>query len=260
MSRRRKQPEHENHERWLVSYADFITLLFAFFVVLFASGQTDKTRAHQMSESVKDAIEGDSLRMKAAISKILGANLGSAGEKPAAAKATGEVVSAGGHRTDLDLLLTRLKTDLKSEIEAGQMQVRREPRGLLITLRQATFFPSGEDTIAPETYASLGKLSAAIRPLPNPIRLEGHTDALPIRTPRFQSNWELSAARSIAVLNILSQRFEVPTSRMAVIGYAETAPVADNDTAEGRGRNRRVDIVLLNDQAQEVEPRGAQHH
>ena len=254
MSRRRKAHAHENHERWLVSYADFITLLFAFFVVLFASGQTDKNRARQVSEGVKEAIEGDTLRMKAAITKIMGANVGTTGTNHGSVQTPKEALKIAQQPSELDDLVKRLQLDLQPEIEAGQMQVRREKRGVLISLRQATFFPSGEDSIEPATYASLGKLAAAIRRLPNSIRLEGHTDAQPIRTPRFRSNWELSTARSIAVLNVLAKEFDVPTNRMAVVGYAETAPIADNDSPEGRGRNRRVDVVLLNEQAQQAEP------
>jgi chemotaxis protein MotB len=124
-------------------------------------------------------------------------------------------------------------------------------------LQQATFFPSGEDTIDPATYPSLEKVATAIRKLPNPVRLEGHTDAVPIHTARFRSNWELSASRAIAVLELLSGRFGVPRERTAIAGYAETAPVAPNDTEGGRARNRRVDIVILNRQQALTEPAAA---
>lgn len=249
MSRRRRVAVKENHDRWLVSYADFVTLLFAFFVVLFASGQTDRGRARQMSESLKEAIAGEGTGVKAALTAMLG-------RRPPANAATLAQPPAKAASNDLHTLLDRLAADLQHEIATGQMQVSLEPRGLLISLRQATFFPSGEDSVAPDTYASLGKLAAAIKPLPNAIRLEGHTDAMPISNSRFRSNWELSAARSIAVLNVLAGEFQVPLSRMAVVGYAETVPVAGNDTQEGRSRNRRVDVVLLNEKAKQAEPSG----
>jgi chemotaxis protein MotB len=124
----------------------------------------------------------------------------------------------------------------------------------VVSLRQATFFPSGEDTIDPATYASLQKVATAICQLPNPVRLEGHTDAVPIHTARFRSNWDLSAARAIAVLELLTTRFNVPLQRLAIAGYAETIPIAANDTEEGRARNRRVDIVILNRQQLINEP------
>ena len=106
----------------------------------------------------------------------------------------------------------------------------------------------------PATYSSLQKVATAICQLPNPVRLEGHTDAIPIHTARFRSNWDLSAARAIAVLDLLTSRFSVPLQRLAIAGYAETVPVAANDTEEGRARNRRVDIVILNRQQLVNEP------
>jgi chemotaxis protein MotB len=121
-----------------------------------------------------------------------------------------------------------------------------EPRGLTISFKQAALFPSGEDQIAASSYESIGKVAAAINKIPNPVRMEGHTDSMPIHTARFKSNWELSAARSIALLGLLSDRFKVPAERLSVAGYADTAPVDTNDTEQGRARNRRCDIIILN--------------
>jgi chemotaxis protein MotB len=150
--------------------------------------------------------------------------------------------------------LQYLDAQLKNEIASGKMRISLESRGLVVSLRQATFFPSGEDTMDPATYSSLQKVATAICQLPNPVRLEGHTDAIPIHTARFRSNWDLSAARAIAVLDLLTSRFSVPLQRLAIAGYAETVPVAANDTEEGRARNRRVDIVILNRQQLVNEP------
>jgi chemotaxis protein MotB len=108
--------------------------------------------------------------------------------------------------------------------------------------------------ISADALPGLGKVAAAIAQVPNPVRLEGHTDSRPIHTARFHSNWDLSAARSIALLKILSERFGLPATRLSVAGYADTAPVAANDTEEGRTRNRRVDIVVLNQQGMQGEP------
>jgi len=153
--------------------------------------------------------------------------------------------------------LNYLSARLEQEIKAGQMQISMEPRGLVITLREAAFFPSGEDTVNPGGYNSLAKVAEAVCKLPNPVRLEGHTDSIPIRTARFRSNWELSAARSIAMLELFTTRFNVPRERLAVAGYAETAPVDTNETGEGRSRNRRVDIVILNELGLRAEPHSA---
>ena len=121
-----------------------------------------------------------------------------------------------------------------------------EPRGLVVSLKEAAFFPPAGDSIEPEAFAIIGKIAASALRLPNKILLEGHTDSTPIRNERFRSNWDLSAARAIAMLKVMAERFKVPWERMSVSGYAETVPVADNDTADGRQKNRRVDVVFLN--------------
>jgi chemotaxis protein MotB len=124
----------------------------------------------------------------------------------------------------------------------------------VVSFRQAALFPSGEDVIAKQAYPGLESVANAIRKLSNPVRMEGHTDSRPIRTARFRSNWELSAARSIALLNLFGDRFGVGRDRMSIAGYADNAPVASNDTEEGRAMNRRVDIVILNQQGILGEP------
>lgn len=252
---RRRQEPPENHERWLVSYADFITLLFAFFVVMYAHSQVNKERAQQISEAVKRALEEGQL------SNILSGLLGARkdrGNAPATAlqgrEQGGVNQPSAGFYAELLPSLELLREQLKAEIEEGKMSLSMEPRGLVITLRQAAFFPSGGDTIAPETYPSLQKVADAIRHLPNPVRLEGHTDSIPIRNARFRSNWELSAARSIAMLELFTTRYKLPRERLAIAGYAETIPVDTNETEEGRAHNRRVDIVVLNKAGLTVEP------
>jgi chemotaxis protein MotB len=262
--RKKAHPEHENHERWLVSYADFITLMFAFFVVMFASSQADKGRIKQVSESVNRALEkGASAQVQEVVARILGGSVDDKGKGSAAMKGPGgqrqpasDVVKAAMLPQPAELLpsLEYLKEQLKREIGSGKMRIGLEARGLVVSLEQSTFFPSGEDTIDPATYPSLEKVATAISKLPNPVRLEGHTDAVPIHTARFRSNWELSAARAIAVLQLLNGRFEIPRDRMAIGGYAETVPVAPNDSERGRARNRRVDIVILNHQQAVNEP------
>jgi chemotaxis protein MotB len=255
--RRRKSESHENHERWLISYADFITLLFAFFVVMFASSQADKGRAQQVSESVRQALEGK--HMSAILAAVLGGVPDKRGKGNAMLKGPGGVqeqrVDAKQERmAELLPSFEVLSRELKQEIEAGKIQVSMQARGLVVSFTQAALFPSGGDEISPEAYNGLEKVARAIAKVPNPVRLEGHTDAKPIRNSRFKSNWELSAARSIALLDILADRFGLPRSRISIAGYADTAPVASNDTEEGRARNRRVDIVLLNEQASLAEP------
>jgi chemotaxis protein MotB len=261
MSRRKKQRQEANHERWLVSYADFITLLFAFFVVMFATSQTDKGKAQQVSDSVKRALEGQ--KMSALLAAVLGGAVDDRGKGNAMMRGPGGIHKAPEEKKDQKLAellpsLNVLSRELKTEIEAGRIQVSMEQRGLVISFKQAALFPSGEDVISTNAYPGLQSVASAIEKIPNPARLEGHTDSRPINTPRFRSNWELSAARSIALLEILSTKFGVPKDRMSIAGYADTAPIAANDSEEGRSKNRRVDIVILNEQGVMGEPSKAE--
>jgi chemotaxis protein MotB len=260
VARKKKPSEPENHERWLVSYADFITLLFAFFVVMFATSQTDKGKAQQVSDSVKKALEGE--KISTVLAAILGGTVNDKGKGNAMMRGPGGAQKAAAEKPEekaeklVELMpsLKVLSEDLKKEIEAGRIVINMQPRGLVVSFTQAALFPSGTDAISPDALEGLEKVASAIRKIPNPVRLEGHTDSMPIRTPRFHSNWELSAARSIALMDIFSARFGVPQARLSIAGYADTAPIASNETPEGRARNRRVDIVVLNQQGMIAEP------
>ena len=251
MPRKKKPPEHENAERWLVSYADFITLLFAFFVVMYASSQTDKAKAQQISDAVKAAL--DKGGVAAAVHEILGGTVdelgkgnaqmkGPGGSQPKNVRPEQEVIA------ELLPSMHYLTQALAEEIKDGKVEVHLEPRGLVVSLRQATFFPSGGEQVDPATYDSIEKIATTIQKLPNTVRLEGHTDSVPIHTARFRSNWELSAARSIAMLDLLSTRYHISLARLAIAGYADTVPADSNETEEGRAHNRRVDVVILNQQ------------
>jgi chemotaxis protein MotB len=253
--RRKRAPEPENHERWLVSYADFITLLFAFFVMMYANSQVDKVKARQISESFRAAI--DEGRVKQAFHRLIAGQAPSDSPSPMAPPSAPPPPQKP-HEVELLPSLRQLRKDLDKEISSGRLEVRLEKRGLVISLRESAFFPPGNDQLEPSASGSLATIAAAIRDLPNPVRLEGHTDALPIHTARFRSNWDLSAARAVAVLEIFRDRFGIPAERMAVSGFAETAPVASNETPEGRARNRRVDVVVLNELGMIAEPPEAQ--
>ena len=156
---------------------------------------------------------------------------------------------------DLSKSLATLQNGLGPELKSGKVQLKLEGRGLVISLREAAFFGSGDNGVAPGSLPILAKIAAVIQPLTNSVRLEGYTDAIPIHNSRFRNNWELSAARSIAMLEVLRDRFQVPPVRMAVAGYAENAPADTNETEEGRAHNRRVDLVVLSAEGQNSEPR-----
>lgn len=209
--RRGHAPGH-HAERWMISWADFLTLLFALFVLLFATAQRDETRARQMAASVREAM-GERR-----------------GEKPAPLASAAEY----------------LKRELKDEIASGKMQVATDPRGVTVTLRDEAFFASGTDALYPGVVDSLGKVAGVLRGLPNAVLLEGHTDSVPVHNGRFRSNWDLSSARSIAVLELFVTKFGIAAERFGIAGYADNRPVAGNESAAGRAHNRRVDIVIQN--------------
>ncbi len=274
MARKVKHPEHANHERWLVSYADFITLLFAFFVVMFATSHADKDKQKVVSAAVKDAInEGTFVT---AIAGFLGKSKDNQDihlreakpyqgapkepEKPEKKEKTKEepkeAKTTAAQAAVVELLpsFQALSGDLQQEIEDGKLDVSLEPRGLVVSMKEAAFFPAASDAIHRDAYPIIAKVADSIRKLKNPVRLEGHTDAIPIRSQRFPSNWSLAAARSIAMLELLEQKFEVNRANMAVAGYADTVPIGDNETVAGRAKNRRVDIIILNSFGLTTEP------
>jgi len=243
-----------NHDRWLVSYADFITLLLAIFIVIAASSQSDKLRASMVSASVKAAFEKSSPPKILHDSRVVpeveprkdNPQVIGAADVPAGRPATAELLPS----------MRYLTKSLEQEILQGKIDMHLEARGLVVSLRQATFFPSGADQIDTATYPSIQKIADTIRDLPNAVRLEGHADSMPIHTSRFRSNWELSAARSIAMMELLTQRFGLPENRLAIAGYGGTTPIESNETQTGRAHNRRVDIVILNQKAALGEPGG----
>ena len=251
MSRRNKHAAHENHERWLVSYADFITLLFAFFVVMFASSQADKGKAKQISDSVSKALEESSVsHAAAAVAKVLGGTVDDKGQGNAQMKGPGGAQKAAKEAPPdqiVELLpsLKLLSKELQAQIAAGRVEVHLEARGLIISLKEAILYSSGSHEIQDAGIPVIKKVAAAVRAVPNPIRLEGHTDAIPIHTSRFHNNWELSSARAVSMLEVLEDEFEIPASRMAVVGYAQKVPIGENQTPQGRPKNRRVDVVIL---------------
>jgi chemotaxis protein MotB len=253
---RKRHEAHENHERWLVSYADFITLLFAFFVVMFATSQTNKAKAQQVAESVKKALDGDSFKSVVAVllnEQRVDPKAGNRGPGGVSATGKSEDEKASGKIVELLPSLHVLQQELEQEIREHKLEISMTNRGLVISFTQAALFPSGEDVVTRDTYASIQKIANAIQKIPNPVRLEGHTDAVPIHNSHFRSNWELSAARSIAVLELLTN-FGVNREQLSIAGYADTAPVSNEETEEGRQKNRRVDIIILNETGVKGEP------
>jgi chemotaxis protein MotB len=241
-----QQHSAPTHDRWMISWADFVTLMFAVFVVLFASATTNKNTAKQVSEAVINALKTGGIRFTSHTGTPVPAG---PGKKDTLSAAAGVPV------TDQQVVLTLIPSlkDLaekfQDEIAKEEIEIHLEPRGVVISLHQAAFFASGEAAVSRDTDAILDKIGDLIRGLPNRVILEGHTDTVPIHNSRFASNWELSAARSIAMLDVLTAREQVPAGRLSIAGYADTAPIESNDDPAGRAHNRRVDVVILSDPA-----------
>jgi len=245
MSRRKKAHAHANHERWLVSYADFITLLFAFFVVLYASAQVDNKKIAQVSA----AIEGGFQQLGAFSGGAV--LLPSPAQKPGAVPPPSNVVDlahgtgAGGYSPDVNLLRKQLEEALGEEIKKHEIEMRVTPEGLVVSLREVGFFNSGDAILLVDGQNTLTRIAGILNEKGFHIRVEGHTDNIPIHTSRFRSNWELSTARATEVVSLLIERHGFDPEQVSAAGYSQYRPIASNDTEDGRKSNRRVDLVVV---------------
>jgi chemotaxis protein MotB len=230
--RKKKHPEHVNHERWLVSYADFITLLFAFFVVMFAVSQVDSKRVGRFTEAFSKAVGEDFFPDRG--KGFLPAN-------------DEEVRSSGTPENKVPQELAELTDSLKSLSEKNDalhgLQVIQRRNELVLRLSDSIFFESGDASLLAPAALILHTLGPELASRHVDVRVEGHTDDRPIRTARFRSNWDLSTARATAVLATLAAEGIEP-ARLSAAGYGEFRPIASNATEDGRKQNRRVDLVL----------------
>lgn len=250
MSLRSRRPQvHVNHERWMVSFADFMTLLFALFVVLFAISAVDEKKLEQVSESMEQAFGV----MQPQGPQILDGHPEVVRPiPPIVPPAQAPDTPAGTAQKEL---VGRLEKVLnQTQKLAAAVQLRRESRGVVIQLKDSGIFDSGSAALRPELLNELKQVVRELESLNQPLRIEGHTDNVPVRGGGYASNWELSAARATSVLQFFLAQSRLSPEQMSVAGYGEYRPIAPNTTAQGRARNRRVDIVILNPQALENEP------
>jgi chemotaxis protein MotB len=238
---RRRAAAHSNAERWILPYADFVTLLFALFVAMYAMSRQDNGSPERLSESVREAVKSGGV--PTALRELMAPRDGSRPSPPSGIGPAQSQPFSG--EPGLEKPFQELSEALKREIGAGKVELRLGKRGLVVTLQEKSFFPSGDDAIYLDSYPAIARVAAVIASLPNQVQLEGHTDSMPIHTSRFRNNWELSSARSISLLELFQTKFGIDPGRFTVAGYAQNVPVASNDTAEGRARNRRVEIVIL---------------
>jgi len=256
--RRQKPEEHSNHERWLISYADFITLLFAFFVVLFSSAQVDHRKVGQIAMAIQVAFQ----QMGVFESSNTHAPLDKSEPMPFEKV---QVVENAMRDTDLSQMVPPMKgvisnapdphevaairktleTTLSKQIASQSVGIHETREGLVVSLREIGFFDSGSAALRPGAEATLKQIADVLRGLPEALRIEGHTDNVPIHNRNFSSNWELSTARATEIVKLFITRYQIDPARLQASGYAEYHPQSSNATAEGRALNRRVDIVIV---------------
>lgn len=254
MARKRRPEEHENHERWLVSYADFITLLFAFFVVMYAVSSVNEGKYKVLSNSLTNAFSNTT---------------GKTGGQPIAVL-QGAPPIPSRPISKPDKLVDQKKTDqkkieqrqkmksmagdimeaLQPLVAQGKVRLLETSRGVTIEINDSILFPAGQAKLQPASISAMLAIAQVLATSDFPITIEGHTDNVPIATPQFPSNWELSAMRATTVLRLFNDG-GVAAERLTAIGYGETRPLETNTTPEGRARNRRVSILIDSNRPEE---------
>mgnify|MGYP001597713452 CR=1 FL=1 len=245
MAKKHKHEEHENHERWVISFADFMTLLFALFVVLYTSSRVDTNKLAQTTQSVRFALnyKGTGGVTKLAIFKGppteggCTTSLGSGAMSGAMSKQVLEALRRRMEKALRPVLLQRPEKNpsVTLEVENGRLRIR---------LAAQRFFDPASASLRPESLAVLDAIAEEISNSKHNIRVEGHTDDEALRSTRFRNNWDLSASRAATVVSYLEQAHQVPPERLAAAGLGSTRPLVSNDTPDHREMNRRIEIVL----------------
>lgn len=225
--RRPKRGEDGGNVKWLVTFADLITLILVFFVLLFSMSHINSGKFQKLVGSMDKTLASE--KMKDVHSK----------------ESQGEAQS----KMNADDLLAYIKGKLKKNNLDDKIATKKDSRGVILVLQEQILFPTGEASLVPESRPFLNKIGEIIKELPNVIRVEGHTDKRPIRNSYYPSNWELSTARASSVIQYLSETYNINSSRFVAIGYGDTKPLKISNQEEEMKKNRRVEIVIsdLND-------------
>ena len=244
MARRQRHEEHENHERWLVSYADFITLLFAFFTVLYATSQHDVKKQEEFEKSIRKYFSG-ATGMGAGMGDF---NTESENRSLIEAPITSFPPMSAGPQEVQDYVQRVLKKSMnKEEYQDAIQEVHHDSVGARIQLAASSLFPSGSAELKASSAAALDKIGDLLRQSNRRLIIEGHTDNEPVHTNKYPSNWELSAVRATKVLRYLAARDQIDVKRMAAIAYADQKPIAPNDSEKNRAKNRRIEILIVSE-------------
>jgi chemotaxis protein MotB len=277
MSRRKRHEEHDNHEAWAIPYGDLVTLLLAFFVVMYAMSTVNEGKYRVLSDSLSEAFNGAPHAPRAVsdadgtgtrvelprsqvrrlisaelpglpVSSAEAATANATSAAPATKASATAAAAAAGPDTAGNAELSRVADEVTNAmgalVAAGEVKVRRYQNSVAVDISSDILFSSGVARLAPAAVPALQHLADALKPFTNAIRVEGHTDDVPIRTAEFQSNWELSAARAASVVHLFMDRGIAP-DRLAVMGFGQYRPTASNQSVTGRNANRRVAVIIL---------------
>jgi chemotaxis protein MotB len=247
--RRRHAEEAVEKDRWLVSYSDFVTLLFALFVVLFASSYRDNQMIKKLAQAIQvgfqqmGASSGGASNSGVAYPNLVpDTTIGTPSDRLENPK---KDYTAATTPVDVVVLRKQLEAVVGQEIRNNEMVIRITPEGFVISLRELGFFNSGQAELLPGAGEKIEKIGRILSQNGLELRVEGHSDDQPIHNAQFRSNWELSTARAMAVLLLLVDHAGFDPKKISVVGHAEYRPIADNSTPDGRRVNRRVDLVVV---------------
>jgi chemotaxis protein MotB len=244
--RRRIVVDHENHDRWLLSYADFVTLLFAFFVVMYAVSAVNESKYRILASSLGDAF-GKTTSSDVPVPQLPAVTL-----PPEVKQRTLKQQQAIEEQTHMTEVASKLLDAMAPLVKEGKVKVTQSRRGVSIEINANVLFAPGRAELEPQSLAVLRAVAAQLKNEPFKLEVTGHTDNIPISNSVFASNWELSAVRATSVVRLLADNGIAP-ARLSAIGREASQPIASNDTAEGRARNRRVELMILSSMPDTVE-------
>ncbi|MFA7238771.1 MAG: flagellar motor protein MotD [Sulfuricellaceae bacterium] len=256
MARKRKPEEHENLERWLVSYADFITLLFAFFVVMYAISQINEGKYKVLSDSLLQAFQNPSTAPPLPVQRVIVTDPKSNPTPPKAdaimpRKSDAQAVLLKKETEKMKGIAKDIMKALERLVKAGKVRVTQSSRGIAVEINASVLFASGQASLEGESLKILKAVAEVLVDVDNHLQVEGYSDNAPIQSVMFPSNWELSSARASGVARLFVENGIQPV-RVMVVGYGENKPVDTNDTPEGRARNRRVIVMILSSGQEKV--------
>jgi chemotaxis protein MotB len=253
MRRRRRSSDEDSHaERWIVSYADFITLLFAFFIVMYAISTLNEGKYRAIGNAL-----GFAFNQSRVVTPPSLALVGTTMPQQALPKAPPRADDATRYVREQKLsgIAARMTEALAPLVQTGQVRLKKSPAGLVVEIDASVLFAPAQATLRPGSKAALTAAARVLADIENAVQVEGHTDSQPIASAVYPSNWELASARAASVVRLFSANGVAP-SRLLAVGYADNRPVDTNETAVGRANNRRVTLLILSEpgRAQEVLP------